>query len=114
MNADPVSQRREGPGTGGHQVGASARVLDDHGVGLELGALPAGECLELLVSRAFWGWGQAPEAHRDCGGGAEVTHGAVAILRDRGITCGGRAQRGVSGMTVRSQASALGLVEAAR
>ena len=38
LKADTVSQRGERPGTGEHQVGASARTLEDHGVGLELGA----------------------------------------------------------------------------
>ncbi len=86
LNADTVSQRRECPRTRHHQVGESTRALDDHGVGLELAPLPTGECPAWLVSRALWWRWQAPEAHWDCRGGAEVTHGAVAIPRDRGLT----------------------------
>ena len=39
LNANAVSQRREGPGTGHHQVGQPARALDEHGVGMELGTV---------------------------------------------------------------------------
>jgi hypothetical protein len=76
--------------------------------------LPAGECAELLVSRALgWRW-QAFEAHRDCGGGAYVAHCALAIPGDGGLTRGGSTQRGVNSMSVLNQASTLVLVEAAR
>jgi hypothetical protein len=37
LNTDPVSQRRECPGTRDHQVGEPARALEDHGGGLEWG-----------------------------------------------------------------------------
>jgi hypothetical protein len=53
-NPDAISKRGECPRPRHHQVRAPACALDDHGVGLELGALPAGECAELLVSRALW------------------------------------------------------------
>src|SRR5215211_8127456 len=69
-NANTVSQRRECPRTRHHQVGQPARGLDDHGVGVELGALPAGECPELLVSPALWWRWQAFETYWDCGGGS--------------------------------------------
>src|SRR5215831_18514799 len=67
LHADPVPKRRECPRTRDYQVRQPACALDDDGVGLELGPLPAGECPELLVSRALWGWGQAPKAYRNCG-----------------------------------------------
>ena len=41
LNADAVSKRRECPRTRHYQVRQPACALDDHGVGLELGALPA-------------------------------------------------------------------------
>jgi hypothetical protein len=40
VNPDAVSQRRERPGTRDYPGREPARALDDHGVGLEWGALP--------------------------------------------------------------------------
>src|SRR4030095_10745885 len=114
LDADPVSKWRECPRTRHHQVGQSTRALDDHGVGLELGPLPAGECPELLVSRALWWRRKAPETHWDCRGGAEVTHCPVALPGDWAPTRGSETQRGISGVSVLRQASDLVLVEAAR
>src|SRR3989442_1003081 len=52
-----------------HQVGQPARALDDHRVGVELAALSAGECLELLVSSALRERRQALATDWDCGRG---------------------------------------------
>jgi transposase len=113
-HADAVSQRGECPRPRDYQVREPPCALDDHGVGLELGALSAGECPEWLVSRALgWRW-QAPETHWDGRGGASVTHCPGAIPGAWAPTRGGGTQRGVSGVSVLSQASDLGLVEAAR
>src|SRR5262249_21333565 len=68
LDAHTVSKRRECPRTRQHQVGQSPRALDDDGVGLELAPVSTGERAELLVSRALWWRGQAPEAYRECCG----------------------------------------------
>ena len=81
---------------------------------MELAALSAGQCLELLVSCALRRRWQALATDWDCRRGPEVTHGAVALSRDWGLTRGGGAQRSVSDIAVLHQASALVLVEAAR
>jgi transposase len=45
----PVSKRRQYTGTRDHQGGQPTRALDDHGVGVELAALSAGQRPECLV-----------------------------------------------------------------
>jgi hypothetical protein len=61
-NPDAGSKLREHPGPRHSRLREPARARDAHGVGLELGALPACEGPEWLVERALgWRW-QAPEA----------------------------------------------------
>jgi hypothetical protein len=67
LHADAISKRRECPRTRDYQVRQSARALDDHGVGVELAALSAGQCLELLVSSALRERRQALATDWDCG-----------------------------------------------
>src|SRR5262249_53643163 len=112
--ADAVSQRRACPRTRHDQVGEPARALDDHGVGVEWAALAAGECAACVVSRALWSWWQTFATDGDGGGGAQVTHGAVAFPRDRGDTRGCGTQRSRSAGLRRCHASVWVLVEAAR
>src|SRR5439155_26644684 len=50
LHADAVSKRRECPRTRDYQGWQPACTLDDHGVGVELATLSAGQCFELLVS----------------------------------------------------------------
>src|SRR5262249_36531315 len=69
LHADSVSKRRKGAGTRDHQVGQPAWALDDHGVGVEMGTLAAGQCPERLVSAALREQGEAVAADWDCGGG---------------------------------------------
>ena len=51
------SQRGEGPSTRASQGGPSTRAREDHGVGREVGALPAGAGPAWRVSRALGGGG---------------------------------------------------------
>jgi hypothetical protein len=53
-----------------------ARALDGDGVGREWGVVSTCECHESLVEGVSWWRWKALEAHRDYGGGTEVTHGA--------------------------------------
>jgi hypothetical protein len=114
LHADTIAQRRQCPRTREHQGGQSARALDDHGVGVELAALAAGQRPAGLVSGALREWWEALETdgHGRCG--PSVTHGALALPRDRGDTRGSGAHRGRNAWRMRRHASVWVLVEAAR
>ena len=85
-----------------------ARALDDHGVGLELAPLSAGQRPECGFVHAS-GAGQALATDWDCGC-VQVTHCALALARDRVPRSG--AQRGISAGLRWCHASVWVLVEA--
>ena len=114
LPADAVSQWGKRAGTREHQSGPPAWALDDHGVGGEWAALAAGQRPACVVSRALRERGPALATAGDGGRGAPVTHGALALPRDRGDTRRGGAQRGVSTGGMRCHAAVGVLVEAAR
>jgi hypothetical protein len=114
LHADTIAQRRKCPRTRERQGGPSARALDDHGVGVEVAALAAGQRPACLVSGALRSWWEAPETDWDCRCGPSVTHCALALPRDWGDTRGSGAQRSINAWLMRRHASVWVLVEAAR
>jgi hypothetical protein len=114
LTPDTVPKRGEGAGPRHHQVGSPARALADHGVGLEWGPVSTGEGVEWRVEGALWWRWQAFAAYWHGGGGSEMTHGPVALPRDRGITGGCGTQSGVSDIEVLRHPLVQGRVEAAR
>jgi hypothetical protein len=70
--------------------------------------------LSVWFRERFGSGGQALATDWDCGRGPQVTHGALALSRDRGDTRGSGAQSGVSAWLMRRHASVWVLVEATR